>query len=71
MKRKNIYDPPFPFNPDARPGLHDAISKEYTQYCTDHPNSTQEQRREAYLAIYKELQVRYPSYKEIAELGDV
>ncbi len=56
---------PRPFNPDARPGLHDAVSKEYTRFCEENPNVTQSERKIAYARIFDELEPKYPSYGEM------
>ena len=57
--------PPAPFNPEARPGLSDAVSREYAKWCECNQGSTKAERIEAYRAIYIKLKPDYPSYEEM------
>lgn len=62
---KSIYDAPPPFNPDARPGIGAAVSRQYDKWCDDHPDATQEDRKRAYAEIYEDLRPKFPSYREM------
>ncbi|RLI66808.1 MAG: hypothetical protein DRO67_00095 [Candidatus Asgardarchaeum californiense] len=57
-------NPPAPFNPNFRRGFGEAISKEYTAYCEEHPNSTQEERKAAYKDIAENLESCFPTERE-------
>ena len=58
---------PAPFNPDARPGLGNAVSAEYEKWCDSHPNSTQNDRKAAYAMIHEKLRPKFPSYGEMRQ----
>ena len=55
------HTPPPPFNPEFRAGLGKAVSREYTKWCEENPNSTQEERKEAHRTIHENLRPQYPS----------
>lgn len=54
-------------NLDARKGLGDAVSKQYALFCDMNPESTQEERKEAYATIHAELLPHFPSYRELQD----
>lgn len=62
------HEAPAPFNPDARPGLHDAVSKAYAHYCETCPDQSTGpslERSAEYARIYAALRPLYPSHSEL------
>lgn len=59
------HTPPEPFNQEARPGLGQAVSKAYEQWCEANEGSTQQERKDKYRWIYESLRSSYPSYAEM------
>jgi hypothetical protein len=68
---EHMHDNPcMPFNLDARPGIHDAVSELYADYWERNPGSTRESAREFYRIAYESLIPSFPSYREtIARKG--
>lgn len=58
-------NPPPAFNPVFRPGLGDAVSAAYCEWCKLHPNAVQGDRKEAYLEISIRLTPEYPTVEEL------
>jgi len=61
----SVHDSPPPFNENARPGLGKAVLKAYAEWCEEHINATQDERKAAYAMLYIRLRSLYPSYKEM------
>jgi len=58
---------PAPFNPLYRKGLGEAVSAKYGQWCDANPDSTQNDRRNAYAIIHSELEPKFPSCGEMGK----
>jgi hypothetical protein len=58
-------NPPKPFNMEARPGLADAVSKQYALYCERYPDATKEERKKFYAETREGLKDKYPTYAEL------
>lgn len=55
---------PPPFNPLYRPGLGEAVSKQYAEYCEMHPHATQAERKAEYARIHDALRPSFPAIGE-------
>ena len=61
--------PSFVFNADARPGLAEAVSKEYAEYCESDEAPKEmganEERAAKYREIYERLKPHFPTHREL------
>jgi hypothetical protein len=63
----NWHVAPPAFNPDFRAGIGKAVSAEYTEYCEENPDKTQEDRKAEYQRIYARLLPKFPSVRELSQ----
>lgn len=63
-KELNWHISPFPFNPEFREGLGEAVSKAHQKWCDENPDVTRDERAKAYQNTYNKLLPNFQNVKE-------